>query len=78
MVIIVASCAAEAIPRFDVRRDVRSLGRRVPLAFFRALVLKLNIYQLYLLLGMEEVSKLILGMYRIKKGTWVNDLTELH
>jgi Na+-driven multidrug efflux pump len=79
MVIIVGILRSGGDTRYSMFAEmfgVWAVG--VPLAFFGALVLKLNIYQLYLLLGMEEVSKLILGMYRIKKGTWVNDLTELH
>lgn len=79
MVIIVGILRSGGDTRYSMFAEmfgVWAVG--VPLAFFGALVLKLNIYQLYLLLGMEEVSKLVLGMYRIKKGTWVNDLTELH
>lgn len=50
----------------------------VPLAFLGALVFKLEIHQLFLLLGMDEVSKMFIGLHRIKKGTWVNDLTTVH
>ncbi|MGH0053553.1 MAG: MATE family efflux transporter [Sphaerochaetaceae bacterium] len=47
----------------------------VPLAFIGVFFLHLNTYELYLLLGMEEVTKLFLGLHRIKRGTWINDLT---
>lgn len=49
----------------------------VPLAYFGGLVLKLPIYYLYLLVGLEEVYKMIFGLIRIRSGKWVNDLTEL-
>ncbi|MGE4583102.1 MAG: MATE family efflux transporter [Sphaerochaeta sp.] len=79
MVIIVGILRSGGDTRYSMFAEmfgVWAVG--VPLAFIGALVLHLNIYQLYLLLGMEEVSKMILGLYRIKKGTWVNDLTTLH
>jgi Na+-driven multidrug efflux pump len=47
----------------------------VPLAFIGVFLLHLNTWQLYLLLGMEEVTKLFLGLYRIKREAWINDLT---
>ncbi len=50
----------------------------VPLAFFGAVVLKLDITGLYLLVGMEEVTKMFIGLARIKSGKWVNDLTTIH
>lgn len=50
----------------------------VPLAFFGVLVLQLNIYQVYMLLGLEELTKLVLGLVRIKGGKWITDLTTVH
>ena len=50
----------------------------VPLAFFGSMVLHLDIWNLYLLLGLEEVTKLFIGLLRIKKGVWINDLTNIH
>lgn len=47
----------------------------VPLAFFGVLVLNLNIWQVYLLLGLEEFTKLILGLVRVARGKWITDLT---
>ena len=47
----------------------------VPLAFFGVLVLNLNIWQVYLLLGLEEFTKLILGLIRVVRGKWITDLT---
>ncbi len=47
----------------------------VPLAFIGVYLLHLNTWQLYLLLGMEEVTKLFIGLYRIKREAWINDLT---
>ena len=50
----------------------------VPLAFFGVLVLHLNIYQVYMLLGVEELTKLVLGLVRLKRGKWITDLTTVH
>jgi len=50
----------------------------VPLAFFGSMVLHLDIWNLYLLLGLEEATKLVIGLIRIKKGSWINDLTNVH
>ena len=47
----------------------------VPLAFVGVLVLNLNIWQVYLLLGLEEFVKLILGLIRVARGKWITDLT---
>jgi len=50
----------------------------VPLAFLGATVLHLSITGLYLLVGMEEVTKMFIGIARIHGGKWVNDLTTIH
>ncbi len=50
----------------------------VPLAFLGSAVLKLTITSLYLLLGMEEVTKMFIGLARVKGKKWVNDLTTIH
>ncbi len=50
----------------------------VPLAFFGVLVLNLNIWQVYLLLGMEELTKLVISMARMLRGKWITDLTTVH
>ncbi|NMA22283.1 MAG: MATE family efflux transporter [Spirochaetales bacterium] len=50
----------------------------VPIAFIGSMVLQLNITTLYLLLGLEEVTKMVLGLWRIKSKKWVNDLTTVH
>lgn len=50
----------------------------VPLAFLGSTVLNLSITGLYLLVGMEEVTKMFIGLARVKGGKWVNDLTTIH
>ncbi len=50
----------------------------VPLAFFGAIVLQLPVTRLYLLLGLEEISKMVLGVRRIRSKKWVNDLSTVH
>jgi putative MATE family efflux protein len=48
----------------------------VPLAFIGSMVFHLSIWNLYLLLGMEEVTKLCIGLFRVRAGKWIHDLTE--
>ncbi|WP_320129093.1 MATE family efflux transporter [uncultured Sphaerochaeta sp.] len=48
----------------------------VPLAFIGSMIFHLSIWNLYLLLGMEEVSKFIIGFLRVHSGKWIHDLTE--
>lgn len=47
----------------------------VPLALLGGLVWGIPLYYLYLLVGLEELYKLIIGGIRIRSGRWVNDLT---
>ncbi len=47
----------------------------VPLAFFGVLVLDFTIWQVYMLLGLEELTKLVLGLIRMGRGKWITDLT---
>lgn len=47
----------------------------VPLAFLGAAVLKLPIYYIVGLAGMEEIFKGIVGIFRIRSNKWINQLT---
>lgn len=47
----------------------------VPLAFIGVYFLNLSIVPLYFLVCMEEVSKMLVGLARLKSGKWLNDLT---
>jgi putative MATE family efflux protein len=47
----------------------------VPLAFIGGLVWGLEIHLLYLLLGLEEVSKTIMSIYRLRSKSWIRDVT---
>lgn len=49
-------------------------GVGVPCAFIGALLLNLPIWWLYLLLGLEELSKFVVGTLRVRSGRWLNDL----
>lgn len=76
MVIIVGILRSGGDTRYSMFAEmfgVWAVG--VPLAFLGVLVFKLDVHMLYLLVGMEEVSKLVLGLIRMKQGKWVNDLT---
>ncbi len=50
----------------------------VPLAFLGVFAFHLPIFEVYILVGMEEISKVFIGLFRIKRGTWLNDLTTFH
>jgi Na+-driven multidrug efflux pump len=52
---------------------VWSIG--VPLAFVTGLVWHLSLPAVYLLVGIEEVFKLVLTGWRMHSGRWINDLT---
>lgn len=49
----------------------------IPMAFLGCVVLKWDIWHVYLLVGLEEVVKGILGIGRIKSGKWLNDLSDV-
>jgi len=52
---------------------VWSIG--VPLAFVTGLVWRLSLPAVYLLVGIEEVFKLVVTGWRMHSGRWINDLT---
>ncbi len=79
MAVIVGILRAGGDTRFSMFAEmfgVWAIG--VPLAFFGVLVLNLNIWQIYLLLGMEELTKLVISMVRVVRGKWITDLTTVH
>ena len=47
----------------------------VPLAFIGALVLKLPVYLVVALVSLEEVTKTIIGLPRVKSKRWVKNVT---
>lgn len=49
----------------------------VPLAFLGSIVFQLDLPQLYLLVGCEEISKFFIGVHRVKSGKWYNDLVSV-
>ncbi len=79
MAVIVGILRAGGDTRFSMFAEmfgVWAVG--VPLAFFGVLVLDLNIWQVYLLLGMEELTKLVISLVRMLRGKWITDLTAVH
>ena len=46
----------------------------VPIAFIGALVLKLPIFLVVLMVSLEELVKVLIGLYRVKKGVWARNL----
>jgi len=76
MAVIVGILRAGGDTRFSMFAEmfgVWAIG--VPLAFFGVLVLNLNIWQMYLLVGMEELTKLVISIVRVLRGKWITDLT---
>jgi len=49
----------------------------VPIAFISGIILQLPIYYVLLLTGFEELFKFLVGIPRILKRKWMNDLTEI-
>jgi len=49
----------------------------VPIAFISGLIFHLPIYYVLLLIGFEELFKFLVGIPRILKRKWMNDLTEI-
>ena len=79
MAVIVGILRAGGDTRFSMFAEmfgVWAIG--VPLAFLGVLVLDLNIWQVYLLLGMEELTKMMISMVRVLRGKWITDLTAVH
>ena len=47
----------------------------IPLAFVSGIVLELSVLWVYLSLSMEQVTKAAVGVWRLRTGRWVRDLT---
>jgi putative MATE family efflux protein len=47
----------------------------VPLGLFTGFVLHLPIYQVYFILSLEEIARLIIGLVIFRKKIWINQLT---
>lgn len=76
--LIVGILRAGGDTRFSMFAEMFGVwGIGVPLAFFGVLVLHLNIWQVYLLLGTEELVKMIIGLSRVARGKWITDLTSV-
>jgi len=48
----------------------------IPLAILSGLVLRFPVHWVYLLVGLEEVFKLALGLYRFRSKKWINNLVK--
>jgi len=47
----------------------------IPLAFLCGIVLKLDIFWVYLIIVLEQLVKAAVGLWRMRSGKWVKDLT---
>jgi Na+-driven multidrug efflux pump len=74
--VIVGICRSGGDTRFGAFFDIFGIwGIGVPLALLGAFVLKLQPWQVFLLLNLEEPIKAMLGAWRIITGKWLNDVT---
>lgn len=74
--VIVGICRSGGDTRFGAFFDIFGIwGIGVPLALLGAFVLKLQPWQVFLLLNLEESTKAILGVWRVITGKWLNDVT---
>lgn len=48
----------------------------IPLALVGGLLLHLPVYWVYFLVGMEEIFKFFLGLYRFRSRKWINNLVD--
>lgn len=73
---IVGICRAGGDTRFGAFFDIFGVwGLGVPLAFLGAFAFKLQPWQVFVLVNLEEVAKLFLGLARLKSRKWLNDVT---
>lgn len=48
----------------------------VPICFLGAMILKLEVYQVFALVSLEEISKCFISLWIYKKNTWIKNLTD--
>ena len=48
----------------------------IPYAIFCGVVLRTSVFWVYLAFGVEQVVKFTLGVWRLRSGKWVRDLTK--
>ena len=74
--VIVGICRSGGDTRFGAFFDIFGIwGIGVPLALLGAFILKLQPWQVFLLLNLEEPTKAILGVWRVLSDKWLNDVT---
>jgi putative MATE family efflux protein len=75
-VIIVGLIRGGGSPSFAFIVEVFSVwGIGVPSVFISVFIFKLSLPTIYLVMGLEEVVKTIIGFYKIKSKTWIKDFT---
>lgn len=77
MIVIVGVLRSGGDTRFSMFAELVAVWLiGVPCAFIGALYFKMPIYYLYLFVGLEEIFKLVVGLFRVKSGKWINRLTQ--
>lgn len=77
MILVVGVLRAGGDTRFSMFTELAGVWLiGVPCAFLGALVFRMPIYFVYLFVGLEELFKFFVGMYRIKSGKWLNLLID--
>ena len=73
---IVGICRAGGDTKFGAFFDIFGVwGIGVPLAFLGAFVFKLEPWAIFILVNSEEFFKMFLGIWRMAKKAWLNDVT---
>lgn len=47
----------------------------VPVCFIGAIIFKLEVYQVFILVGLEEIAKCIISLVVYRKNTWIKNIT---
>ncbi|MDC7244771.1 MAG: MATE family efflux transporter [Sphaerochaetaceae bacterium] len=77
MMIVVGVLRSGGDTRFSMLTEISGVwGIGVPIAFISVLLLNIPIYYIYLLVGLEEIYKGILGSIRIGRKKWITRLVE--
>lgn len=78
MMIVVGVLRAGGDTRFGFLLDAGTVwGVGIPLALLGAFVFKLPVYWVYLMIMSEELTKYLIGLWRVFNRKWMHDLTHV-
>jgi putative MATE family efflux protein len=77
MMIVVGILRSGGDTRYAMFTEITGVwGIGVPLAFLGVLVFHLPIYYMYLLVGLEEFYKALVGLFRVRSKKWITRLVQ--